>query len=514
MTAFINRVAHLAGLPEEQYDRQRKQVADELGVQLRTLDNAVARHRKQADKSTAASFAFEELEPWPQTVSGADLLGRLSAEFRRFVVLGQDEADTAALWTLKTFCFDAFDTSPILAIESATPRCGKTTMLSVTAALVYRPITASNISPAALFRFIDAHRPTMLLDEADTWAKADENIRGVLNSGHTRSGAHVIRCQGEGKDLETRRFSTWCPKLVALIGRLPLTLQDRSLVILLRRKLPTEPVERYRHDRPPADFLELRRRCLRWAGDHFAELRERDPALPDRLHDRARDNWRPLMALAELAGEEWPQRASSAALRLSNAEGETASNTELLLADIAAFFEGRATERVRSQEVAEHLAGQADRPWSEFNRGRGITTHQLARQLEPLGVRPRKVRFGNSTAQGYERAWFEDAFRRYLPRQTGTPEQTTVINQLHGGEAGTAVEDVPARTAPNPLYDRGCSEVPSRSVGLTADCSRCVNFKPTEGHIGECIEGHGEVATGDGRECADFLRSGLSPSMQ
>ncbi len=250
MTSYERRVAQLSELPKDQYERQRKAAAKELEVRTSVLDKDVDDARKQSS-TLAAGFAFEDIEPWGAPVAAAELLQRVAATFRRFVVLSAKEADAAALWALSTYCFDAFNTSPIMALESATPRCGKTTMLSVTAGLVFKPITASNISPSALYRFIDAFHPAMLLDEADTWAKADDNLRGILNSGHTRSGAFAIRCDGEGADLKPRSFSTWCPKLIALIGRLPATLQDRSIVITLRRKLPTERAERYRADSSP-----------------------------------------------------------------------------------------------------------------------------------------------------------------------------------------------------------------------------------------------------------------------
>jgi putative DNA primase/helicase len=509
MSPFERRVAQLAELPEEQYERQRKQLAKELEVRAPTLDKAVAEARKRKAKNTS-TFTFETLDPWPDSVHAPTLLQRLSDVFRRFVVLGQRDADAAALWVLKTYCFDAFNTSPMLALESATPRCGKTTMLGVTAALVHRPVTASNISPSALFRFIDAYHPTTLLDEADTYAKTDENLRGILNSGHTRSGAFAIRCEGEGAELEPRKFSTWCPKLVALIGRLPATLQDRSIVIALRRKLSSERVERYRSDRPPEEFQELRQQALRWAIDNFEALREADPTMPDRLNDRAADNWRPLVALADLAGHGWPERARTAALALSGADREVSNLVELLLSDIAVLFDSRSIDRIRSQELADHLGTLADRPWSEFNRGKTITTNQLARQLEPLDVRPKKIRFGETTAQGYERTWFADAFARYLPPfQTGTPEQTNVFNGLGAKETGTDLHHVPVSSARNPLNYQECSGVPvceegTRRTGASVVCFRCANFEADETSEGRCRAGLGDVVADLPRDCAAF----------
>ena len=69
----------------------------------------------------------------------------------------------------------------------------------------------------------------MLIDEADSFLRNSDELRGVLNSGHTRDSAFVIRTVGE--DHEPRRFSTWGAKAIALIGKLPDTLADRSIEV-------------------------------------------------------------------------------------------------------------------------------------------------------------------------------------------------------------------------------------------------------------------------------------------
>src|SRR6516225_2261104 len=102
-----------------------------------------------------------------------------------------------------------------------------------------RPLLASNISPAALFRVIEAARPTMLIDEADTFAANSDDLRCIVNSGHTRSAAYVVRTVGE--DFTPRKFSTWSAMAIAAIGKLPATIEDRSILInLSRRRLEEE----------------------------------------------------------------------------------------------------------------------------------------------------------------------------------------------------------------------------------------------------------------------------------
>ena len=87
------------------------------------------------------------------------------------------------------------------------------------------PLLSGNITPAALFRAVEAWKPTLLIDEADTFAKMSDELRGILNAGHTRDTAFVVRAEGDSN--EPRMFSTWAPKMVAAIGRLPDTIEDR-----------------------------------------------------------------------------------------------------------------------------------------------------------------------------------------------------------------------------------------------------------------------------------------------
>src|SRR5947208_1489958 len=72
-------------------------------------------------------------------------------------------------------------------------QCGKTTLLTVLSELVNRPVVSSNVSPPALFRAIEELRPTLLIDEADTFLKGNDEFRGILNAGYTRKTAFVLR---------------------------------------------------------------------------------------------------------------------------------------------------------------------------------------------------------------------------------------------------------------------------------------------------------------------------------
>jgi len=360
------------------------------------------------------SIILADPEPWPEPVKGDELLNEITRTVQRFVVLPDDAAGIAiALWTVQAHAHEAGEVSPILAVTSPLKRCGKTTLFGIMSALVPRLLSTANITPSALFRTIERFKPTLLIDEADTFLGLSDEMRGLLNAGHARQTAWVVR--GVGDEHEPRKFSTWCPKAIALIGRLPDTLADRAIEIPMRRRGKGERVERFRM-RILRDLEPLCRQAARWAKDHLAALQEADPQVPEELDDRAADNWRPLLSIADLVGDEWSARAREAARRVSGGERRVDGSAQVqLLADISELFDKRNTDRIASAELVEDLVGLEERPWNDWGkRGKPLSQRQLADLLKPFEIAPKVIRIGTTTARGYERSQFEDAFSRYL----------------------------------------------------------------------------------------------------
>jgi putative DNA primase/helicase len=293
------------------------------------------------------------------------------------------------------------------------------------------------------------------VDEADTFLDGRDDLRGVLNAGHDRQSATVLRCSGD--ELEPRLFRVFAPVAIAAIGRLPDTLMDRSIVIEMRRKTGSESVERLR--RVEREVLaEIPRRCARWVADRLEELRRARPAIPADLDDRAADNWEALLAIADAADGPWPQRARLTALRLSAARTAADDGEDFavqLLADVRLVFDARREDRLTSKVLISALADLEGRPWAEVSRGRPITDRVLVRLIGRFGVRPRSIRIGDGTPKGYLRAELADAFDRYL-----------------APPAATSATSSKSLTEPASLEPPHAAAVaPPRSAGLSCDCA-------------------------------------------
>ncbi|MFD2407851.1 DUF3631 domain-containing protein [Azorhizophilus paspali] len=409
-------LALLRKVREEQparWARIRHAIKEAKTVSLADLDKLTGNGASEAAAGT--SELFPEVTLWPEPVDGAELLEELSAIIRRHVIADPPTVHAAALWAAFTWFIDVVDVAPIANITAPEPRCGKSVLLGVLARLVCRPLTVSNIAPAALFRSIELWSPTLLIDEVDAFLAEHEEARGILNAGFTRDSAFVIRCVGD--DHMPTRFNVWGAKVLCGIGRIAATLIDRSIPLRLRRKLPGERTTKIRHA-DHAAFAELAGKLARFALDNREAVRTARPAEIEGLNDRANDCWEPLLAIAKAAGGDWPRLARHAAITLHGLEGETPSIGAELLASIRDAFDSRRTDRLSTADLLEALAEDDEAPWAAWNRGKPMTPHQLSKRLTEFGIKSTTVRIGLRTPKGYMREQFEEAWNRYLSSDT------------------------------------------------------------------------------------------------
>jgi hypothetical protein len=413
----------------------------------------------------------------------ADLLSAVVAFVCRFVVLTREQADTVALWVIHTHTFgeEYPDTTPYLGVTSAEKRSGKTLLLEVLELLVRAPLMAANISDAALFRAVQELKPTLFWDEIDAIfgpkSRGREDLRGLLNAGYRR-GAVAYRMGGANMTTLTA-YAVFCAKAFAGIGRsLPETTADRTITLAMTRKMRGEGVERFRRRAVSAAAVPLKEALEASVPGFLAEIQKQQPELPNELDDRAQDIWEPLLAIADVAGEGWPERARAAAKALSAGEGrEDESRRVQLLAAIKEIFEAKETDRLSTHDLIWELSRDAEAPWAEWwddrdPKGPGkperSAAQKLAAMLRPFGIRSRSIRLSETdTPKGFLYEQFEDAFSRYLPATPATPPQPA-----SGAEGASATDPPQTRHTASPAVAgvaEGNEDPPQREAASEAE---------------------------------------------
>ncbi|MCP2325647.1 hypothetical protein HDA40_004154 [Hamadaea flava] len=369
----------------------------------------------------------------PKHVNGAELLDRLRAAIRQYVILPDNESlDAVVLWVAATYGLAAWACAARLVIRAPEKRCGKSRLLDLVEAACHNPLITVNASPAAVYRAIGTEDPpTLLIDEYDTIfgpavAGSNEDLRGLLNAGHQRNRP-ALRYDANSQRVE--RIPTFAMAAMAGIGAAPDTIEDRAVVIHMRRRATREKVSPWRVMRDRPILATIGNEVRDWITAHLDELRTAEPVMP--VEDRDADTWEPLIAVADLAGGDWPIRARTAAVTLTGAREETAANSDRvrLLTDCRTVFTaaGADAEALPTGHLLSQLRAMDEAPWAD------LTAVKLGALLREFEVKSTNIRFTTGQAKGYHRAAFIDAWDRYCapecPDTPGEPSQPSQPSQ-------------------------------------------------------------------------------------
>jgi hypothetical protein len=465
--SIIEAVRQIRGEDPAEYARIRQSVKATKAVQVSELDAMTTppASAKQASKTETVSELFPTVEPWPEPVNGAALLDDVTATIQRHIIADKETIRAAALWSVFTWFVDVVRVCPIANITAPEKRCGKSELLSVLGRLTRQPLQVSGVSPAALFRCIELWNPTLLIDEVDAFLKDNEEARGILNAGFTRDSAFIVRCVGD--DHTPTPFNIWGAKALCGIGKIQDTLSDRSIPLRLRRKKPGEQVERQGHS-DPAMWERLRRKLARFADDTAPTIKAARPTIIQGLNDRANDCWEPLLAIADAAGNNWPQIAKQAAIALHGIEEDTPSIGAELLRDIKTIFDDKDTNKIFTATLLEALTDDDEQPWATWNRGKPISPRQLANKLSDFGIKSKEIRIGSIHKKGYSIEDFIDPWNRYLssipPNLSATTRQPTDYEASSDLQSATAPECVAPKKELQPTNGAACRVVADKNT--------------------------------------------------
>lgn len=391
-------------------------------------------------------------------------------------------------WIAHTWAPSAFYTTPRLVIDSAEPGSGKTRVLEVLALLCRSPKMTISTTTAALYRRIAAadEPPTVLQDEADalfgrSTKPENEDLRALYNAGYKR-GATVDRCETEGKAIKVREFKVFAPvALAGLAGKMPATITDRSVVLHMRRRAPDEEIAEFRERDANLQATPIRDRLEGWAADNLSALAAARPTMPEGVRDRPAEVWEPILAVADVAGGAWPQKARDACRHfVLQSDPDTLSFGVRLLRDVHRAFEDR--DRMFSVDLVAALVDDEESEWSNLY-GKPLDQNRLAKELKRYGVRSDRVRIGEVRSRGYivdGESGLAQAWRRYLPHFTDTrPSRPSVPT------AGQSVLEV-SQSRPDPsqpsrgVPDENASELLLSESGTPGTAGTPTGEKPSE----------------------------------
>nr|UXE45791.1 hypothetical protein Hi04_10k_c5218_00004 [uncultured bacterium] len=436
--------ARLARLSPVEYDHVRRAEAKRLSLRLKTLDDAVEAARGVQADIEANEIHLSVVQPWHEPVTDAPaLFDQVRQRVLVYLSLVPGADIVLTLWPPHAHAIGAFNITPHLNFTSIEPGCGKSTAMDLLHVLTPKVLRTDSLKTAVLFRVVDRHQPTLLLDELDTYLHLYPDLIGLLNAGN-KLGASAHRCYGP----HVRAFKAFAAIALAGIGHLPRTLRDRCIVIQMLKAeqgaLQARLDERYLE---PEKILG--RKIARWVHDNFAAIAACDPVMPPAAYNRLGDKWRPLFAIAQTIGGHWPQLITDAFNSLSEKRAPHATSVHqhpssansghepmlhshpnqsppcsngnpstpsapaayydtyeidlhLLLSDIRQVFAAAKADRLFSSYLVHELQALPDRPWSGMHNGdKPLTKTLLGHYLATLGVHSRILTIGPSRARGY-----------------------------------------------------------------------------------------------------------------
>ena len=400
----------------------------------RKLIKKLEKYKLNWSADLRAILAAERIDKNPPSMAQAatdaptiNVLKLLLALLEDHIAITAEERMAAALWVLHTWVFDLYTITPRLALLSLVRGCGKTTLLVLIEKLAHRAFRTDNISAAAIYHHLESNsRSVFLADEGDNQNLLFNHVlRSVFNSGHRR-GRRVTRFVGG----RVQSFPTFAPLAIAAIGTLPLPLLHRSIVINMNRASSEAQLRRI--DEDDLALAAAHAVTQQWAAT--CSLRQ-DCEIPASLRNRAADNWRVLLAIADDLGYGNEARAAAVALCADRPDEDVGV---VLLRDIRTMFQTQGIDWIPRDALVDALIGLDDFIWAEFtgpqdNRSaHKLTKGELAQLLKPFQIRAKPVwplhrKPGDKSFRGFKSEWFEAAWRSYCADSDTSTQSRRII---------------------------------------------------------------------------------------
>ena len=223
---------------------------------------AVAKPAPQKEENTPT---YPIPEVWPEPVDYSEVMFQVLSYFMnpRFVVITEEQAVVCTIHTMTTYLTEYLDDwLHFLYITAGAKESGKTRLLCLFFELSYWASLSGDPTAASIYYDLQEGPHTMLIDEVDKKEQSREAILDLINYSTTRRTAWVRRVDVDAK--RVKPFPTFCPKILAGIGRLRGTTASRCIEIQMLKKPPGGPrIRMKKEDR--RDFGESRSQMMRIA---------------------------------------------------------------------------------------------------------------------------------------------------------------------------------------------------------------------------------------------------------
>ena len=224
----------------------------------------------------------------------------------------------------------------------------------------------------------------------DRYLAANEELNGIMNAGHTRRTANVVRLMEVAGDYIPTKFNVFSGKCLAGLGVQQDTMMDRSIIIKMEKRLANEAIEK-----KPLSFFDdeaTRRSAIaKFVTDNAEDAKRQTVSVPHLGNDRAQDNWQPLFVVAELIGGHWPNLCLEAYKTIETISGEDAKEQDAvavrIFRELAPSIEKRMGSRIKASELHELLTSDPESEFYDWFNGKPLSAKRMKKILIEAGVR-------------------------------------------------------------------------------------------------------------------------------
>jgi len=295
------REAPLLISSQKKYFRISLNTQAEMGVRFGTIPDTYPR---RWSPSAIKAFLLEKSPPNNIKV----VYERIREEYALHISQSEEWHSVHALWDISTYFAQLLPAFPYLELRGLR-KSGKTKIMELSSCFTFNATEIlTNPSAATLFREVDAKRPTLYLDEAESLfrivagrVEPDERVE-VLNSGYKASGS-VPRQEKIGNRFITTTYGTFSPKMIASINGLRDALESRAIVHITRRAADNDKRGENEIHMSSSSYQEIRNQLYLILMQEWQNVLKNYDALEKAstgLKKRDFQLWRPLLSIAKL----------------------------------------------------------------------------------------------------------------------------------------------------------------------------------------------------------------------